>query len=73
MSKGTLLFHLVAFRRRGQDQTARAWTVSKLQKGHVEQGGLLRNGEECVPILTLIFVRLYKKARFLSAIPPKSS
>ena len=47
MSMGTLLFHLVAFRRRGQDQTVRAWTVSQLQEGHVERRRLWRNGEEC--------------------------
>ena len=46
MSKGTLLFHLVAFRRRGQDQTVRVWTVSQLQTGtsnDVVYGGMAWN------------------------------
>ena len=51
MIKGTLWFHLVAFCRRGQDQTVRAWTVSQLQKGHVERRRLGRNGEECAQSL----------------------
>ena len=38
-----LLFHLVAFHRHGHDQMVRAWTVSRLQKCHVEQHRLGRN------------------------------
>ena len=43
MSKGTLLFNLVAFRRCVQNQTVRTWTVSQLLKGHVERRRLVRN------------------------------
>ena len=47
MSKYSLLFHVVAFRRCDQDQTVGAWTVSQLLKGHVGRRCLGRNVEEC--------------------------